>query len=103
MAELSFSGELPTQVLTDLQTRSFQTTLGLIARRSQAAREYIGALPHVRQPGDLMALQLSYWTQMLDDYSAAMTESLSPFVAPAAAPQPVPAAPPVEAAPAQAA
>lgn len=97
MAELSFSGELPTQFLTDLQTRTFQTTLGLIARRSQAAGDYIAALPQVRQPSELMALQLTYWTQMLDDYSAAMTESFTPFGAavatPAAGPQPVEAAP----------
>lgn len=79
MPDPSPIGEPPAQFISDLQTRTFQSAVGLMCRRSQAAADYIRALPSVRQPSDLVALQMSYWTHLLEDYSSAMSESLTPL------------------------
>lgn len=83
MSQAPSAGEQPAQFLADLQARTFQSALGLATRRSQAATDYLRALPSVRQPGDLVALQISYFSQMFDDYSAAVTDGLAAFTAPA--------------------
>jgi hypothetical protein len=54
----------------------------LISRRSQALADYWLALAQARQPEQAVALQVDYWTHMIDDYAAAANEAVSPFVQP---------------------
>jgi len=81
LPQTSPAGEAPAQLLSDFQARAFQSTFGLAARRGQAMTDYLRALASVRQPNDLVALQMSFWNQMIDDYSSAMTDSLAPLAA----------------------
>jgi hypothetical protein len=92
MSELSPENGLSNPYLAELQAKSFQAALDLIGRRGQAAGDYMRALAGVREPSDLVSLQLGYWTRMLDDYSIAMAGGLEPLgeaavPAPLAAPE----------------
>jgi len=79
LPQISPAGEAPAQFLSEFQVHAFQSAFGLATRRSQAMTDYLRSLASVRQPNDLVALQMSFWSQMLDDYSSAMSESLAPL------------------------
>jgi hypothetical protein len=89
----SLPGEQPATFLADVQTRAIQSYFDLAARRSQAMTDYLRSLSSVRQPDDLVAVQMSFWNQMVNDYSSALTESLTPLAG-AAAPARSKSAPP---------
>lgn len=66
--------------------------LALAGRRSHAVADYWRTVAQVRDPGELLALQLSYWSQLMDDYAAAFGESVAPLGGPPPGEQ---AAPPI--------
>jgi hypothetical protein len=53
----------------------------LASHRSQALAEYWLALAGVRQPEEVMAVQVDYWAHLMGDYAAAAAEALAPFAA----------------------
>jgi len=76
-----------TTILADLATSSASAGMALVDRRSRAVAEYWRSFAAVREPGELMALNLGYCSQMLDDYSAAYAEGLKPVAGQAEAAQ----------------
>jgi hypothetical protein len=55
----------------------FQAGVELAARRAKAAQDYWSAMPHLREPKDVVALQTGYWRQALADYGEVMTEAMA--------------------------
>jgi hypothetical protein len=51
----------------------------LVDRRSHAVADYWRGAAAAHEPSELLGLQLGYWTQMLDDYAQALTESFAPI------------------------
>ncbi|HEY8572669.1 hypothetical protein [Phenylobacterium sp.] len=70
--------EEPRSVLPEVATAAVGVGLGLIERRGRAIADYWRALGGVRDPAELMALNLGYCTQLMDDYTAACAEGLKP-------------------------
>jgi len=56
---------------------SMNASLALMSRRTNALADFWRSCAEVRQPAELMAVQLNYWTQLVDDYQEAFTESLN--------------------------
>jgi hypothetical protein len=59
-------------------------SLGLMNRRSTAIVDLWRSWAEVREPTDLLAVQLHYWTQLVDDYQEALSEGISQMAAPEA-------------------
>ena len=54
----------------------------LISRRSQALADYWTAMAQSHKPEEAMTVQVDYWTHLIDDYAAALSEATAPFVSP---------------------
>ena len=79
---------IPRSFLAEAPIATVTAGLALMSRRSSALAEFWRSCAEVREPSDLMAVQLNYWTQLVDDYQEAISETLSPLGASAAgAPQ----------------
>lgn len=59
--------------LVERYSAAVRTGFELAARRAQAVSEFWAAVPGLREPQDVVALQSAYWRCALDDYSAAMS------------------------------
>lgn len=58
-------------------TAAMSVGFHFLTRRSTAIADYWRSLAEVRQPTELMAVQLNYWTQLVDDYQEALSESIT--------------------------
>jgi hypothetical protein len=72
--------ELPAAV-TEAPLAGLEAATGLVSRRGRAIADLWRAAAAARQPTELLGLQLGYWTQLLDDYGQALTESVAAFAA----------------------
>jgi lipopolysaccharide biosynthesis protein len=76
--------------LVERYSAAFRGGLELAQRRAEAVQKFWEAVPHLREPKDVVALQTSYLTRALDDYgaviAAAMPRSEKVEFAPAATP-----------------
>jgi hypothetical protein len=50
--------------------------LELAHRRTRAMQDYWAAVPRLREPQDVVALQTSWWTRALEDYRAVIAEAM---------------------------
>jgi hypothetical protein len=87
MAEVVYPAFPPRSFLTDMPKVTVSIGLGLATRRSNAIADFWRSYAEVRQPTELMAVQLSFWRQLVDDYQEAVAEGMSELSsAPAKAP-----------------
>jgi hypothetical protein len=77
MAETPYALTMPRTFLTDAPAAAMSAGLTLMSRRSGALADFWRSCAEVRQPTELMALQLNYWTQLVDDYQEAIAQSMS--------------------------
>lgn len=77
MADITQPARMPRSFLTDVPAATMTASLALLSRRSSALAEFWRNCAEVRQPAELMAVQLNYWTRLVDDYQEAMAESFS--------------------------
>jgi hypothetical protein len=77
MAEAMNPIPIPRSFMTDMPTATMHASLALMSRRSNALADFWRSCAEVRQPAELMAVQLNYWTQLVDDYQEALNEGLS--------------------------
>jgi hypothetical protein len=68
---------MPRSFMTDAPAAAMNASLTLMSRRSTALADYWRSCVEVRQPTEFMALQLNYWTQLVDDYQEAFAQSMS--------------------------
>ena len=87
MAEMTPGLNQARSFMTDLPGAGMSVGLALMQRRSTALADLWRSFAEVRQPTDFMALQLNYWTQMVDDYQEAFTEGLAQVNGPTGRPQ----------------
>lgn len=85
MAEATGPTPIPRSFMTDMPVATMQVGLALMSRRSSALADFWRSCAEVRQPAELMAVQLNYWTQLVDDYQEALNEGLSQISATPAA------------------
>ena len=93
---------IPRSFLADAPTATVNVGLALMSRRSNAIADFWRSCAEIREPTDLMAVQLNYWSHLVDDYQEAISAGLSQIAPPAAgapeaspvasAPEPAPAA-----------
>jgi hypothetical protein len=76
--------------MTDMPAATMHAGLVLMSRRSSALADFWRSCAEIRQPAELMAVQLNYWTQLVDDYQEALNEGLSQI---SAEPEPAEAGP----------
>ena len=81
MPETIQPAPIPRSFLTDVPAATMSAGLTLLSRRSNALAEFWRSCAEVRQPTELMALQLNYWTQLVDDYQEAVTHGLAQMAA----------------------
>lgn len=67
----------PRSFLADMPVATMNASFALMSRRSNAVADFWRSCAEVRQPAELMAVQLNYWTQLVDDYQEAFTESMN--------------------------
>ena len=79
MSEIFQSVRRESAVFADVPTAGMNAGAALAYRRSEAIAQFWKALPALREPTDIFALQMQYGRQMLDDYAAALTETLAPL------------------------
>ena len=84
MAEPIQPMQIPRSFMTDAPAAAMNASLTLLSRRSSALADFWRSCAEVRQPTEFMALQLNYWTQLVDDYQDALVQTMTP---PASAPQ----------------
>lgn len=87
MVEMFNPAPIPRSFMTDMPVASVNVGLALLNRRSTALADLWRCCAEVRQPTELMAVQLSYWSQLVDDYQAAFNEGLSQISAPPTEPR----------------
>ena len=92
MVEQIKPAPMPRSFLTDMPAATMTASLALLTRRSSALADFWRSCAEVRQPTELMAVQLNYWTQLVDDYQEAMAQGFSQLSN--AAPESRPAAQP---------
>jgi len=63
--------------LADMPVATVNASFALMSRRSNAIADFWRSCAEVRQPAELMAVQLNYWTQLVDDYQEAFAESMN--------------------------
>jgi hypothetical protein len=68
---------MPRTFLTDAPAAAMNVGLSLLSRRTSAIADYWRSFAEIRQPSELMAVQLNYWTQLVDDYQEAISEGMS--------------------------
>lgn len=78
--------QIPRSFLADMPAATMNVGLALMSRRSNAIADFWRTLAEVRQPTELMAVQLNYLTHMVDDYQEAFSEGLSQLSAQASGP-----------------
>jgi hypothetical protein len=69
--------EIPRTFLTEAPAAAMNVGLHLLSRRSTAIADFWRNCAEIRQPTELMALQLNFWTQLVDDYQEALSEGMS--------------------------
>ena len=77
MAETTSPTPIPRSFMTDMPATTLNVGLALMTRRSSAVADFWRSCVEVRQPGELMAVQLNYWIQLVDDYQEALNEGVS--------------------------
>ena len=77
MAEDIQPAPMPRSFLTDVPAATMNASLALLNRRTSALADFWRSCAEVRQPTELMAVQLNYWTQLVDDYQEALSQGLS--------------------------
>jgi hypothetical protein len=77
MAETVTPIPIPRSFMTDMPAATMHAGLALMSRRSSALADFWRSCAEVRQPAELMAVQLNFWTQLVDDYQEALNEGLS--------------------------
>lgn len=87
MADSSNPTPIPRSFMTDMPAATVNVGLALMSRRSSALADLWRSCAEIRQPTELMAVQLSYWTQLVDDYQEAFNEGISQLSAAPEAPQ----------------
>ena len=85
MAETMQQPTVVRTFLTDMPAVTAKASLTLLSKRSAAVTDFWRSVAEIRQPTELMAVQLGYWTQLVDDYQEAFTEGCSEITAPAPA------------------
>lgn len=90
MADANNPLHIPRSFMTDMPVATVNVGLALVTRRSSALADFWRSCAEVREPTELMAVQMSYWTKLVDDYQEALNEGISQ-IAPAPAPEPAPA------------
>jgi hypothetical protein len=91
MAEIPASAAFPPGLVTAGPIAAMTASLNLLNRRTGALAEFWRSCADVREPSELMALQLNYWTRLVDDYQEALSAGLTQAAATATvadAPQP---------------
>lgn len=88
MAEATKPISIPRSFMTDMPAATMHAGLALMSRRSSALADFWRSCAEVRQPAELMAVQLNYWTQLVDDYQEALNEGLSQISAEAESAEP---------------
>jgi hypothetical protein len=78
--------QIPRSFMTDMPMVTANAGLALMNRRTNAIADFWRSCAEIRQPTELVAVQLSYWTQLVDDYQGALNESLSQIATAAQAP-----------------
>ena len=68
---------MPRSFMTDMPAATMSAGMALLSRRSAAIADFWRSCSEVRQPTELMAVQLNYWTQLVDDYQEAIAEGLA--------------------------
>lgn len=68
---------MPRTFMTDLPAATMSAGMTLLSRRSAALADFWRSCAEVRQPTELMAVQLNFWTQLVDDYQEALSQGLS--------------------------
>lgn len=69
----------PASFLYELSSTSLSSGMHLLSKRSVAVADYLEAVTHVRQPGDLISLQAGYINRLMDDYASAASEAVAPL------------------------
>lgn len=67
----------PRSFLADMPVATMNAGMALMSRRTNAIADFWRSCAEVRQPAELMAVQLSYWTQLVDDYQEAISEGMT--------------------------
>lgn len=87
---------IPRSFMTDMPVATVNVGLALVTRRSSALADFWRSCAEVREPTEMMAVQMSYWTQLVDDYQEALNEGISQIGSPPASePAPAPDAAPI--------
>jgi hypothetical protein len=66
----------PPNLFAEAPMAAMNAGMTLLSRRAAATAEFWRSFAAVRDPSDLMALQLNYWTQLVDDCQEALAESM---------------------------
>jgi hypothetical protein len=77
MAENIQPAPMPRSFMADMPNATMNAGLALLSRRTTALADFWRSCAEVRQPTELMAVQLNYWTQLVDDYQEALSQGLS--------------------------
>ena len=88
MADTTTPSPIPRSFMTDMPAATVNVGLALMSRRTNAIADLWRTCAEIRQPTELMAVQLNYWTQLVDDYQEAFNEGLSQMSAAPSQPQP---------------
>lgn len=95
MADESNPTRIPRSFMTDMPVATVNVGLALMNRRSSAIADFWRSCAEIREPTELVAVQMNYWTQLVDDYQEALNEGISQIApAPATGPEPAPSTPP---------
>ena len=79
---------IPRSFMTDMPAATMSAGMTLLSRRSAALADFWRSCAEVRQPTELMAVQLNYWTQLVDDYQEAIAQGFSQMAGPTSEPTP---------------
>lgn len=77
MAETTQPLPIPRTFMTDMPAATMNAGMTLLSRRSAALADFWRSCAEVRQPSELMAVQLNFWTQLVDDYQEALAQGFS--------------------------
>lgn len=95
MAQAINPARIPRSFMTDMPVASVNVGLALMNRRSSAIADFWRSCAEIREPSELVAAQMNYWTQLVDDYQEALNEGISQIApASAAGPEASPSTPP---------
>jgi hypothetical protein len=66
----------PPNMFAEAPMAAMNAGMTFLSRRTTANADFWRSFAAMRDPSDLMALQLNYWTQLVDDCQEALAESL---------------------------